>query len=187
MASEMQTIEAAVERPDEPRRGRPAGARPERLLLLVAISACAGVIHAKAMFDHATHYWLFGVFFGALTYAQVGWAAWIYRRSEDRRTWMPVAVGSLAVVAIWIVSRTVGLPFGPWAGRPEPLGLADVAASIDELVLTGLVVAMLRPGRWIAARFAWLDGANCTRVGTMLCVLSFCAVAIGHHLHPAVR
>src|SRR5215212_7342546 len=117
MTTDVQT-EATVERP-QAGPGRRDAARPERLLLLVAISVCAGAIHAKAMFDHATHYWLFGVFFGVLTYAQVLWAVLIYRRPDDRRSWMPVAVGSLAVGGIWIVSRSVGLPIGPWAGRPE--------------------------------------------------------------------
>jgi len=182
MATDVQ-IEATAERPQaDP--ARPDGARSERLLLLVVISAGAGVIHAKAMFDHATHYWLFGVFFGVLTYAQVLWAVLIYRRPGDRRSWMPVAVGSLAVVGIWIVSRSVGLPIGPWAGRPEPFGIADISASIDELVLAGLIVAMLRPRGRVAQRFAWLDGPNCTRVGVMLAVLSVLAVLIGHHTHP---
>ena len=182
MATDVQ-IEATVERPQaDP--DRPDAARSARLVLLVVISACAGVIHAKAMFDHATHYWLFGVFFGVLTYAQVLWAVLIYRKPDDRRSWMPVAVGSLVVVGIWIVSRSVGLPIGPWAGRAEPLGIADISASIDELVLAGLVLAMLRPRGRIAARLQWLDGPNCTRVGVMLGVLSILAVLIGHHTHP---
>jgi hypothetical protein len=164
-----------------------AASRTPRLLLLVALSASAGVIHARALFDHASHYWLFGVLFGALTYAQVLWAVWIYRKPNDERPLLPAAVASLAVVAVWLVSRTVGLPIGPWAGQPEPLGVADVAASLDELVLAGLIFAMLRPDRRIAARFAWLDGANCTRVGTALCSLSLLAVLFGTHTHPTVH
>lgn len=182
MATDVQ-IEATAERP-QTGPGQPDAARSERLVLLVVISACAGVIHAKAMFDHATHYWLFGVFFGLLTYAQVLWAVMSYRKPDDRRTWMPVAVGSLAVVGIWIVSRSVGLPIGPWAGRAEALGIADISASIDELILAGLIVAMLRPRGRVAARLAWLDGPNCTRAGMMLGVLSLLAVLIGDHTHP---
>jgi hypothetical protein len=158
--------------------------RSERTMLLVALGLSAGIIHARALFDHATHYWLFGVFFGVLTYAQVLWALVVYRRPEDRRWLMPAAVGSLAVVAVWLVSRTVGLPIGPWAGRAEPFGVADIAASLDEAVLAAVIVAILRPQAPVAARMRWLDGANCVRLGSMLVALSLLAALFGNHTHP---
>jgi len=177
-------VEPAIEHPTKPGSAPPAGRRSPRLLLLVALSGSAGLIHARALIDHAGHYWLFGVFFGALTYAQTLWAVWMYRRPDDERPLLPAAFASLAVVAIWLVSRTVGLPIGPWAGRPEPFGIEDITASLDELVLAALVVAMLRPDRRIAARLAWLNGGNCARVGSMLCSLSLLAALFGHHTHP---
>jgi len=158
--------------------------RSERTMLLVALALAAGVIHGRALFDHATHYWLFGLFFGVLTYAQVLWAFGIYRRPDDRRWLMPAAVGSLAIVAIWLVTRTVGLPIGPWAGRAEPFGIADIAATIDELVLAAVIIAMLRPQGGVAARMRWLHGANCVRLGSMLIALSLLAALIGDHTHP---
>lgn len=179
------STQAALKHPTHQGPSPPAAAeRSSRVLLLVVLSASAGVIHAKALFDHAGHSWLFAVFFGALTYAQVLWAVWVYRRPDDRRWLLPAAVASLAVVAVWLVSRTVGLPIGPWAGRPEPLGVADITASLDEVVLAGVIFAMLRPDRWVAARLAWLHGANCTRVGSMLGALSVLAVVLGSHTHP---
>ncbi len=158
--------------------------RSERTLLLVGLSAAAALIHAKALVDHAPHYWLFGLFFGVLAYAQAFWAWLVYRRPDERRWFMPAAVGSLAVVALWIVTRSVGLPFGPWAGRPEPLAITDMTASLNELILSGLVVAMLRPQGRVAARLRWLDGANCVRIGSMLIALSLLAVLLGNHSHP---
>ena len=158
--------------------------RSERTMLLVGLSAAAAFIHAKALIDHAPHYWLFGVFFGVLAYAQVSWAWLVYRRPDERRWLMPAAVGSLAVIALWIVTRSVGLPFGPWAGRPEPLAITDITASLDELVLAGLIVAILRPNGRVAARLRWLDGANCVRIGSMLVALSLLAVLLGNHSHP---
>ena len=158
--------------------------RSERTMLLVVLSATAGLIHAKALVDHAPHYWLFGVFFGVLAYAQVGWAYLVYRRPDDRRWYMPAAVGSLAVIGLWLVTRSVGLPFGPWAGRPEPFAITDITASLNELILAALVVAMLRPTGRVAARMRWLDGANCVRVGSMLIALSLLAVLLGNHTHP---
>jgi uncharacterized membrane protein YsdA (DUF1294 family) len=158
--------------------------RSERTLLLVGLSAAAGVIHARALFDHATHYWLFGVFFGVLTYAQVLWAVMVHRRPNDQRWLMPAAVGSLVVVGIWLVSRSVGLPIGPWAGRAEPFGVADIAASLDEIVLAALIVAMVRPSGRVAARMRWLNGPNCVRIGSMLVALSLFAALFGNHTHP---
>ena len=158
--------------------------RSERTMLLVVLSAAAGLIHAKALIDHAPHYWVFGVFFGVLAYAQVGWAWLVYRRPHAQRWLMPAAIASLAVVALWIVTRSVGLPFGPWAGRPEQLGITDITASLNELLLAGLIVATLRPTGRVAARLRWLDGANCVRVGSMLIALSLLAVLVGDHTHP---
>lgn len=160
-----------------------SAARSERTLLLVCLSAAAGLIHAKALIDHVGHYWLFGVFFGVLTYAQVLWATVVYRRPDDRRWLMPAAVGSLAVVGVWVVSRSVGLPIGPWAGRPEPLAMTDITATLNELLLAALVVAMLRPGGRVARSMRWLNGANCVRVGSMLVALSLLAVLVGNHSH----
>lgn len=161
-----------------------AAARSERTILLVCLSAAAGVIHGKAMIDHASHYWLFGLFFGVLTYAQVLWAVLVYRRPDDRRWLMPAAIGSLVVVGIWVVSRTVGLPIGPWAGDPEPLAITDITATLVELLLAGLVFAILRPEGRAAAGLRWLNGDNCVRVGSMLVALSLLAVLLGNHSHP---
>ena len=161
-----------------------SAARSERTMLLVVLAAAAGLIHAKALIDHAPHYWLFGVFFGVLAYAQVGWAFLVYRRPRDERWLMPAAVGSLAVVGLWLVTRIVGLPFGPWAGRPEQFAITDITASLTELLLAALVVAVLRPTGRVAVRLRWLDGANCVRVGSMLIALSLLAVLVGDHTHP---
>lgn len=38
-----------------------------------------------------------------------------------------------------VVSRTVGLPLGPSAWTPEPVGITDTIASADELALAALI------------------------------------------------
>ncbi len=158
-----------------------------RVKLLIGLSAVAGLIHARAMIDHMSHYWLFGVFFGALTYGQVLFAVQLYRKPDDQRWLMPTAIGSLAVVGIWLVSRSVGIPIGPWAGSPEAFGISDVAASLDELLLAAVVLAMLRPDRWLAARLVWLNGGNAQRIMTMMIGFSLIAALVGKHTHPAIR
>jgi hypothetical protein len=183
-------VDVAPKPPAQPSRGRfsaPVGIEySPRIKLLIGLSAVAGIIHGRAMIDHMSHYWLFGVFFGVLTYAQVLLAVQLYRKPDDLRWLMPAAIGSLAVVGIWLVSRTVGLPIGPWAGRPEPFGISDVAASLDELLFAAVAFAMLRPDRWIAARLLWLNGGNCQRITTMMIGFSLIAALVGKHTHPAI-
>lgn len=183
MAGNMQG-ELTAEEHARPATAVAPGERSERTMLLVILAATAGLIHAKALFDHAPHYWLYGVFFGVLAYAQVFWAFLVYRSPGERRWYMPAAVVSLAVVGLWLVTRSVGLPFGPWAGRPEPFAITDMTASLNELLLAALLVAMVHPQGRVAARLRWLDGANCVRIGSMLIALSLLAVLLGNHTHP---
>ena len=92
----------------------------------------AGAIHAAVIIDHFAEYWLFGAFFAFVATAQFVWAA---RVVSAPRRWMLVAgiAGNLALVALWLASRTWGLPVGPAAGRPEPVGLMDVIATVSEV------------------------------------------------------
>jgi hypothetical protein len=187
MATDVQTEPVLVPAPGDGGSAPPAGpaaiVRSPRIQLLIGLSAVAGLIHGKAFIDHVDHYWLFGVFFAVLTYAQVLWAMQLYRRPDDRRLFKAVAVMSLGTVAIWLVSRSVGLPIGPWAGRPETMGMPDVVASVDELFIAAIIGAMLRPEGRIAARLRWLDHANCVRFGSMLCSLSLMALLFSSHSH----
>ena len=42
--------------------------------------------------------------------------------------------GSLFLVAVWALSRTSGLPFGPEPGVPEEIGVPDLVSVALELV-----------------------------------------------------
>jgi hypothetical protein len=50
-------------------------------------------------------------------------------------------VANGAMVAIWAISRTTGLPVGPDPWMPEPLGALDLLA-------TGLEVVLIAVGAW---------------------------------------
>ena len=61
------------------------------------------------------------------------------------RWWLALgALGNAIVVATWLVSRTVGLPFGQYADEVLPIGFADSVATILGAMIvigaTGLVV-----------------------------------------------
>src|SRR5436190_16994344 len=119
-------------------------AHAEELLFLAAFSFVAGLIHVEASAIHFGPHPLYGVFFAVLAVFQFAWGGWAYARGTARTLHLGIAV-SLAVVAIWLVSRTVGVPFGPEAWQPESVGVLDVAATVDELAIVALSVWTLRP------------------------------------------
>lgn len=159
----------------------PSGA-PEIVLMVVALSVAAGVIHAVAMLTHFREWWVYGVFFLAVTCAQFAWAAWLYRHPADRCTLVYGAAACLAITGVWVVTRTVGLPLGPEAGHPERVGGIDVMASLDQLIIAGLVAASVVPGGRLARRTAWMTGRHAVLLRSMLCSASvFSIVLSGHH------
>jgi hypothetical protein len=105
---------------------------------------------------------LLAVLFALLATAQFAWGIAICR-SPARGLFRAGAVMSLLVVALWILSRTTGLPIGPEPWSPEPVSALDAIASADEAVLAVLVTLQL--------------GAR--RVGSMLRTLRHLAAAAG--------
>jgi hypothetical protein len=149
---------------------------------LGGLSIVCGAIHTKALVDHVTHYWPFGVFFAVVACAQTAWGVLAYRGMLSRPALVAGAWANVGLVVIWAISRTVGMPIGPWAGEPEAIGLTDAMASLDELAMFAFVAAVLaaRAGR---PRLAWLRGAYAVRLGMMLGSASIFATAIGGHTH----
>jgi len=56
--------------------------------------------------------------------------------------WLGLA-GNALVIAVYVASRTAGLPIGPDAGRPEPAGGLDVVSTVLELALVAGCAALL--------------------------------------------
>ncbi len=116
------------------------------------------------MVTHFREYFLFGLFFAIVTPLQIAWAVLIVRRPDNRRLLIAGGAVNLAIALIWLVSRTVGLPFGPEALQAEGIGPKDLLATWDELMI-GVIVALLvlrsvpRPGpRWLPV-LAWVLAA----------------------------
>jgi hypothetical protein len=149
--------------PRAPGNQRPASRLDARLAALIALSAGAGAIHLSVASDHFHEYWLFGAFFVTLGIAQVGWATLVAIRGRSQAL-LIAAIGNSAVVALWIASRTTGLPLGSHPGAPEALGFPDVSATLFEVLLAGCAAWSLRqwsprqqrgPSRRAVARLAW--------------------------------
>ncbi|HEX6543251.1 MAG TPA: multicopper oxidase family protein [Ktedonobacterales bacterium] len=94
----------------------------------------AAIIHFFVVPEHFQEYLLYGLFFIAAGIAQAGLALALVI-VPSRRLYIAGLAGSLGMVALWMISRTVGLPFGPnGAWRPEMVGMPDIIASLLELV-----------------------------------------------------
>jgi hypothetical protein len=86
-----------------------------QLLLCFAaglLSAAAALVHFAVIKQHADEYWLYGAFFVVLGLVQLAWGVLIVSVSS-RTLYALGALGNAAVVAIFVVTRTVGTLVGP--------------------------------------------------------------------------
>jgi hypothetical protein len=127
--------------------------RPAQSLLaspyvaLAVISLAAAGIHFGVMADHFDEYFLFGLFFSVVAWLQALWAIGM-AVAPGRFLLAAGLVGNLAIVVIWTVSRTVGLPIGPDAGTAEAVGFADVLSTVLEvLIVAGCGLLLTSRGR----------------------------------------
>jgi hypothetical protein len=112
------------------------------------------------MVSHFREYVLFGLFFAIVTPLQVAWAELIRRAPGERGLLAVGAIGNGAIAIVWLVSRTVGLPFGPGRLEAETAGVKDVLATYSEGMIVGLVAVILlspaaRPLRTWPLVVAW--------------------------------
>jgi hypothetical protein len=146
---------------EETRTG-PATARPYLLGGLAALSVGAAVIHFAVVFDHFAEYVLYGAFFLVISWAQVIWPAVLLWRPARLWLWLGIA-GNAAVIAVYVASRTAGLPFGPDLHNPEQVGALDVVSCVLEFgVVAGCAVLLWRPSladRPVARRGAFATAA----------------------------
>lgn len=125
------------------RTGR--SAKPAEVLrfAVAVVSAGAATIHFAVIDQHFAEYWLFGVFFVAVASAQLGWVVAVVS-SPTRTVYVVGALGNALVAVTWLISRTTGLPFGPGAGEPEPVGIADAVSTVFELAVVVGTFLLLR-------------------------------------------
>lgn len=123
--------------------GRPRSPAEDVAYVAALLVLVSSGIHAVEIRPHFEEYWLYGAFFTIATVAQVAWAALVYRGHVTARVLVAGAVGNVALIAVWAISRMVGVP----GDGPEAVGVLDVLATLDELaavVLVALALARLR-------------------------------------------
>jgi hypothetical protein len=147
-------------------------------LTAALLSAGAAAIHYSVIETHFEEWWGFGAFFVASGVAQLAWALAAVAWPSRPLLWLGVA-GNAAIVALWIVTRTIGTLLGPDPYEPEPIGLADSVATGFEvvLVLGALWLATAGIPRWRTLRtLTWVVG-TVTFGLTVLALLSVMGVA----------
>lgn len=151
---------------------------------VAALSIAAGVIHAAVTYEHLQEYLLFGMFFGVVASVQVVWGAALVA-DPSRRLIAAGLAGNLALLALWAVSRSAGLPLGPHHGA-EAVSTTDlVCAVVEALAVVGaaaLLVRHLRERRVRRSAAAWGLAAVGVVVAALL-VLSLPAAFGGEEEH----
>ena len=117
---------------------------PGALRFTVAVaSAGAATIHFAVTDQHFAEFFLYGVFFVVIALAQLVWVVAVVYNST-RRVYLIGALGNALIAVTWIISRTTGLPFGPEAGEPEPVGIADLVSTAFEFAIVVGSLLLLR-------------------------------------------
>ena len=103
---------------------------PSRLSVTLAFSSiAAAAIHFAVVGEHFDVGLLHGLFFVTVAWAQVLWALAVLVTPRPAVLTAGIA-GNAAIVVVWALSRTVGVPVPPDPWTPEAVGVAvrpDVA------------------------------------------------------------
>jgi hypothetical protein len=110
-----------------------------------ALSLLAGLIHLWVTPEHFEGWWGYGAFFLVAGAAQILYAP-IVLLIPTRIVLLLGIAGNLAIVVLYLLTRTVGIPFfGPEAGEVEGFGFVDVCATASEVgIAVALGAALLR-------------------------------------------
>lgn len=130
--------------------------RPRAEMVAGWASIGAGAVHGALVRDHAEEWWGYGLFFllAGLVQLLLGLAlltravnpmdtgpSW---RAVRRGLYVGGIVTNVALLVVYAVSRTVGVPFlGPEAGEVEAVAPIDLVAKALELLAIGAFLALL--------------------------------------------
>jgi hypothetical protein len=120
-------------------------------LLLGAAATGAGVIHLAFAPEHLREWLPLGVGFLVAGVLQLAWALAVVTRDSRRLLWLG-GVFSLAFVAVYVMSRTTGLPLGPEAFEPEGVGAADLLCCALEVPVGLAALVLARRPRMLMHR-----------------------------------
>ena len=145
------------------------------LYAAAALSLVAALIHLWVMPEHFAEWWGYGAFFLASAVAQMLYVPLLLRWPSRKILLLGVG-GNLAIVSLYLLTRTVGVPyFGPHAGEVEGAGFMDLCATTSELGIVAALGAVLLRG-------LPSDGRR-----LVLIVAAIAIVSVGHLVHLLLR
>lgn len=135
-------VKAALEK-REP-EGVVAGRNLEKAVYAVAaLSLVAALIHLWAAPEHFnSSWWGYGAFFVVTALAQ-GCLAIAVLRWPNTLVCVAGILGNLSIIAMYVVTRTSGVPVGPEAGMIEDPGVLDMASMVAQVSIVIVLAAML--------------------------------------------
>ena len=143
------------------------------LYAAAALSLLAGLIHLWVTPEHFEEWRGYGTFFLAVASAQGFYSVVLLRWPRQLIFYLGIG-GNLAIIVLYIVTRTVGIPFfGPHAGEVEEVGVVDLCAAMSELALAMALGVLVMPPR----------GLSRERVIVVLLILGLIIIFVGHLLH----
>lgn len=143
LVRESELGEEGLDEPVKERRGTAAIVLRPELVLLGAASLGAALLHAAFAPVHFTETWSHGLFFAVLAWLQLGLALALVA-APSRRVFQ-LGLLNVVVIGVWIMSRTVGAPFGPTPWVKEAVGTPDLMSTILEVItVIGCASLLLR-------------------------------------------
>jgi hypothetical protein len=153
-----------------------AAERPKLVLYAAAaLSLVAALVHLWATPEHFEEWWGYGTFFLVSAAAQALYVPLLVRWPNRTILLLGVA-GNLAIVSLYLLTRTVGIPlFGPHAGETEGVGFTDLCATTSEL---GIILAL---------GAVLLRNLPSERRRLVLVVSAVVLISVGHVVHLLLR
>jgi len=107
------------------------------VICLAIIAIATSVIHFAVAGEHFAEYWAYGVFMLVTAWLQVLWSVAALARPTRPPLWAGMLLNA-GVVAVYVVTRTVGDVIGPGRHATEPFGFGDgLCTALEAVVIAG--------------------------------------------------
>lgn len=123
-----------------------------------ALSLATALVHLDVVGEHVREYRPAGAFFAAVAALEAVWAVAVVV-CPSRTTLATAVVGNLALLSLWGLSRSLGVPVGPAPWVPEPVGALDMTCAGLEGVIAAVCAALLRTDGDNARIWRWSTGS----------------------------
>jgi uncharacterized membrane protein HdeD (DUF308 family) len=130
---------------------RTLGVRWSAAVLTGAVlSLAAGWIHFAFVASHWRDWWAYGAFFLATGIFQAMLAPALLRW-PNMWTALTGIAGNVAIIGMYVMSRTYRIPMGPHEGTVEKATIVDLTCTAGEIVLVAVLLGMVGATnrRWI--------------------------------------